>query len=275
MKKSTIIGGAIVMVVYIIISFLVRNTEAIWLQTRITGLAAFVSLFLTVLIGELRILKQRLKIFRYHKPLGIFSVYLVGLHFIAAILDNFMWGKGVPFYEYLGFSFSNKWLLFVSLGTIAAYLLLLIGTTSSVKNMRRLGHKRWKLIHYFAYAAFILAYIHSVNLGTDLKSSVFSPVVSALFIASFILVIGLLLTRITKGVNLVKTPGDALITAIILLALLITMVLTTTTIANNLATIEEMKITSALEAEQVAAYEADILALETQNKDLTEVLNGT
>ena len=114
MEKKTIFlifAGILTTILYIILSYSVKDTKTIWIMTRLFGLLAYVFLFITILLGELRLLswiKGSFTLFRFHTPAAIFSTYLVLLHFIAALADNFKWGKTVTFVQYLGFSYSDK-----------------------------------------------------------------------------------------------------------------------------------------------------------------------
>jgi len=226
MERKTlvlIIAGAVTALLFLAFSTLITDTAAIWYETRIFGLLSFAALFLTVVIGELRVLaksKASFPLFRYHKPVAIFATFLVGLHFIAAANDNFKWGKGLSFTQYLGFSFSDKWLVLLSLGTLAFYLMLLVGLTSRTKSIQRLGFKNWKLIHYLSYVSFVIAYIHSVNLGTDIKTSSLSPLLSPLFVASFLFVVALLLTRMAGSFGLFSDQWAVNLAAVFFILLL-------------------------------------------------------
>ncbi|MBI4175779.1 MAG: ferric reductase-like transmembrane domain-containing protein [Candidatus Aenigmarchaeota archaeon] len=203
--KTLFISLATIMTLTIFLwsSYSISDTKAIWIQTRIFGLVSFAALFLTIIMGELRVLTKGmapLEIFRFHKPLAMFSVFLVLLHGISGMMDNYKWGKGLSFVNYLGFSFSDKWLVLLSFGTLAFYLLVLIGATSQPRMMQVLGYKRWKLVHYLSYAAFFLGYAHAINLGTDLKGAGYAVLLHWLVVGSFIIVLALLLTRIAHAI---------------------------------------------------------------------------
>ena len=195
-------GGALSIVLFTFLSSLVRNTETIWLESRALGLAAYFFLFASLAMGEWKILtkgKGEFSLFKYHKPVSIFAIVLVLAHFIAGVLDNYKWGAQLTFIQFLGFSFSDKWLAFLSLGSLAFYLMAIIGVSSIPTNIKCIGFCRWKRIHYLSYVAFLMAYVHSVNLGTDIKTSFLSPVLSPVMLVSFMVVLGLFIVRIING----------------------------------------------------------------------------
>ena len=199
MKKWPFFTGGLLILLFFIITFSIKDIEAIWLQTRIIGLLSYLFLFLTVLIGELRVLtkiKARFRLFKLHIPVAIISITLVFMHLVSAAIDNFKWGKTINFIEVLGFSFGDKWLVFLSLGTLAFYMMIIVAATSPKPVVRFLKYKNWKIIHYLSYAAFVMAYVHSINLGTDLKTGSIAVFLKPLFLISFLLVTSLLITRI-------------------------------------------------------------------------------
>lgn len=270
----TIIGGALTTTLYIVFSSMIKTSEAIWILTRVFGLLSFLGFFLVVMLGEIRMnhkVKGEFALFRFHKPLAIFSTFLVLLHFISAIFDKYKWGIYLKFTDYLGFSFGDKWLIYLSLGTIAFYLFLLIGASSANKSMQILGFKKWKLVHYGSYLAFITAYIHAINLGTDLKTSVFASVLHPLATTMFLLVTALLLLRMINSFNIFEDQMEINLTgAFIIIVVLCSTFLITFTLESQ----EELNIlrqkTSILESEisyQEIVYNnltADINNMNTQ-----------
>jgi len=198
MERKTILIITLSMICTIIFlgfSFLIKDTQLIWYQTRLFGLLSYFFLVITILIGELRVItidKSRITVFKYHKPIAIFSTILIALHFISAIFDNFKWGASLTFLQYLG-----------------------------TQNIRKLGFKNWKSIHYFSYVSFIFAYIHSINLGTDIKHSLFSPVLSVFFHLTFAVIISILLARILFGIKLFSEQSEIALAVLLFLILII------------------------------------------------------
>lgn len=223
MLKYSLIGIPF-LAIYIVLSSMISSTEWIWYLTRVFGLVSFFFLFVTIILGELRLLsfvKADFKLFKYHVPISIFTLFLVLLHFISALFDKFMWGKNLMFSQFLGFSFSDKWLTLLSLGTLAFYLLIIIGATSMNKSIRMLGFKNWKLIHFLSYLSFIFAYIHTVNLGTDIKTSVLSVVLKPAVMFCFWFVIAILLVRMLKSFDLFTDQAEVNLTTAFFVVLIV------------------------------------------------------
>ncbi len=197
-----VIGGAMAALAFIAFLNAIKATPIIWYANRLFGSLSYFFLFIAILLGELRMLakvKGDFTLFRFHKPIAIFSLFLVLLHALSAILDKYKWGKSLNFTDYLGFNFSDKWMAFLSFGALALYLLVLVGATSANRGMRILGFKRWKGMHYFSYLAFVFAYIHAVNLGTDLKTGALEPILFPFFRLSFLIIVALFMARTLHG----------------------------------------------------------------------------
>jgi methionine sulfoxide reductase heme-binding subunit len=224
MDNKAIFGSALAITAYVAISAMIRDTQAIWIQTRAFGLLAYAFLFAAVVLGELRVITKGMgefTAFRYHKGVSVAAVFLVLAHFIAAFADNYKWGPKLQAFQYLGFSFGDQWLAFLSLGTLAFYAMILVGASSSGKMMGRLGCRLWKLIHYFSYAAFMMAYVHSVNLGTDLKSSALAPVLKPIIVLSFIFAASLFATRVARAFNAYSDLWEAGLTTLLVFVTLL------------------------------------------------------
>ncbi len=216
--------GAVTLALFAGFSAMVKDTETIWLQTRLFGLLSYAALFAAVVIGEVRALcmcKADFPLFRYHKPIAIFALYLVLVHFISAFADDYKWGELLEWTDYLGFSFQDKWVTLLSFGVLAFYLMVLVSATSATRAIQRLGYGRWKAIHYLSYAAYFMAYYHSVNLGTDVKTSMLSPVVAPIMKYTFILVLSLLLARGLKGLGLFSEQFEVTLASVFFIALIL------------------------------------------------------
>jgi DMSO/TMAO reductase YedYZ heme-binding membrane subunit len=86
------------------------------------------------------------------------------VHICTTLADSYVpigWLSAfVPFVS----PYRTQW---VALGTVGFDLLLAIALTSAVR--LRMGLRRWKAVHYLAYAAWPLAMLHGAQTGTDTK----------------------------------------------------------------------------------------------------------
>lgn len=261
---------------YIIFSSMISTTQWSWYLTRVFGLVSFIFLFVTIILGELRLLsfvKADFKLFKYHIPISIFTMFLVLLHFISAVFDKFMWGKNLVFSDYLGFSFSDKWLTLLSLGMIAFYLLILVGMTSMRKSIIFMGFKRWKLVHFFSYVSFIFAYIHTVNLGTDIKTSAISFLIKPAMMFCFWLVIALVLVRALKSFNVFTDQVEINLVSAFFIILIVGGVFVATIFFSAILNVPEDKVVAAADVSaEIAYYENANDLLMNQNLALEQKL---
>ncbi|GGR83850.1 hypothetical protein GCM10010269_23690 [Streptomyces humidus] len=144
----------------------------LWYASRASGTLALVLLTATVVLGIAsggRAAPRRLgrfEIGRLHRDLSLLTLVFLAVHVVTAVLDPFVhlgWAVSVvPFTA----SYRPLWL---GLGTTAFDLLLAVLVTSALR--LRLGVRRWKAVHWLAYAAWPFALFHGVGTGTDTRLS--------------------------------------------------------------------------------------------------------
>ncbi|MFD1661122.1 ferric reductase-like transmembrane domain-containing protein [Streptomyces caeni] len=142
----------------------------LWYASRAGGTVALLLLTATVALGIAsggRAAPRRAGRFEIgllHRNLSLLTLVFLAVHVATAVLDPFVrlgWAVSVvPF----GASYRPLWL---GLGTVALDLLLAVAVTSAVR--LRLGARRWKAVHWLAYAAWPLALFHSAGTGTDTR----------------------------------------------------------------------------------------------------------
>jgi sulfoxide reductase heme-binding subunit YedZ len=130
------------------------------------GLIAFALLWLQFLIGSsMRPLRSLYPhILKFHRSEGVFILVLIFVHPLLLVS-----GLGLPAYiEYL-LSAPQQTLLMV-LG-YTAQLLILTTVATALLLRSRLFVRRWRYIHLLNYLAFILVWIHSWFLGSDVQTT--------------------------------------------------------------------------------------------------------
>ncbi|WP_433917937.1 ferric reductase-like transmembrane domain-containing protein [Streptomyces canus] len=144
----------------------------LWYASRAGGTLALILLTATVVLGIAsggRTAPRRIGRFEVgllHRNLSLLTLVFLVVHVVTAVLDPFVhlsWAVSVvPFRA----SYRPLWL---GLGTVALDVLLAVLVTSALR--RRLGVRRWKAVHWLAYAAWPLALFHSAGTGTDTRLS--------------------------------------------------------------------------------------------------------
>ena len=133
--------------------------------THATGDWTLRFLILTLAITPLRKILHQPQLIRFRRMLGLFAFFYVCLHFSTWIgLDKF-------------FDWPEMWKdvqkrRFITVGFAGFVLLIPLAVTSTAGWIRRLGGKRWQLLHRAIYLTAILGVIHYYWL---VKSDVTKP----------------------------------------------------------------------------------------------------
>ena len=139
-----------------------------WLIARAAGLVAFAFLTASVWLGLAMSTKllgtRRMKsLLGWHQTLMWTGLSMVVLHGAALVLDPVMkFGLQAVLVPGLA-PWRTVW---VACGVVTGWLALTLAISFNVR--RRIGQKRWRLLHYMSFAAFALAVGHAINVGTDL-----------------------------------------------------------------------------------------------------------
>ena len=121
--------------------------------THSTGDWTLRFLLITLSVTPLRKLTGQLWLIRYRRMFGLFAFFYATLHFLTYIwLDKFF-----DLHEMLVDIAKRK---FITVGFAAFLLLLPLAITSTTGWIRRLGGKRWNLLHRLIYVSAIAGVIH-------------------------------------------------------------------------------------------------------------------
>ncbi|WP_124949763.1 sulfite oxidase heme-binding subunit YedZ [Sulfuriferula thiophila] len=129
------------------------GTNPIEFITRSSGTWTLVGLMLTLTVTPLRQLSGWNSLLRVRRMLGLFSFFYACLHFITYIwLDQFF-----DFAAIIKDVYKRP---FITVGFSAFVLLIPLALTSSNNMIRRLGARRWQLLHRLVYVIAILGVLH-------------------------------------------------------------------------------------------------------------------
>jgi len=147
----------------------VTGSQGLWFVSRGSGLVLLVLFSIVVVLGVATRTGSaparwpRFAVAELHRTLSLFAVALLVLHVVTAILDPFVtigWASTVvPFT-------SGYKPLAIGLGTLAVDLGGAVLLTSLVR--ARLRYRAWRAVHWLAYLAWPVAFIHSLTAGNDL-----------------------------------------------------------------------------------------------------------
>jgi sulfoxide reductase heme-binding subunit YedZ len=143
-------------------------TDALWYAARGTGLMALVLLTVVVALGIATRSGRplpglpRFAVAAVHRSSALLAVTLLVVHVGLLLLDPYAQLK--PLDAVVPFTAAYR-PLWVGLGTVALDLLAAVVITSLLRH--RLGATAWRIVHWFAYAAWPVAALHGLKSGTD------------------------------------------------------------------------------------------------------------
>ena len=145
-----------------------KSDPTFWIAARASGLTAYLLLTLSVLAGL--ILKSRpfgravkaASVMDLHRLLSLLGLASLGVHGTALLLDKTV---QMPVSSLFVPGSSPYRPVSVAFGVVAAELMALVVVSFSVRKL--IGQKRWRLLHWSAYAIFGLATAHGLFAGSD------------------------------------------------------------------------------------------------------------
>jgi methionine sulfoxide reductase heme-binding subunit len=164
--------------------------------THATGDWTLRFLIITLCVSPLRKILGLPELIRFRRMLGLFAFFYACLHFTTYIwLDKF-------------FDLSEMWKdiakrKYITVGFTAFVLLIPLAITSTAGMIRRLGGKRWQMLHRLIYVSAILGVIHYYWL---VKSAVIKPLTYGAIVAALLL--WRLLDSISKGKQSKARAGE-------------------------------------------------------------------
>jgi methionine sulfoxide reductase heme-binding subunit len=121
--------------------------------THSTGDWTLIFLLITLTVSPLRKLTGQLWLIRFRRMFGLFAFFYVCLHFLTYIwLDKFFAGQAM-----LADVVKRR---FITVGFTGFVLLIPLAVTSTAGWIRRLGGRRWNLLHRLIYLSAMAGVIH-------------------------------------------------------------------------------------------------------------------
>jgi methionine sulfoxide reductase heme-binding subunit len=145
------------------------SSQYLWFISRGSGLVLLVLFSLVIVLGAASRLGSaphrwpRFVVAEMHRTLSLFGIALLMLHVVTAILDPYVtigWAATV-----LPFASPYRTAA-IGFGTVAVDLAGAVLITSVARG--RLGYHAWRAVHWLAYVAWPMAFVHSLTAGGDL-----------------------------------------------------------------------------------------------------------
>jgi len=194
------------------------SSHALWFATRGFGVVSLLLLTAIIVLGVAGVTRwrstrwPRFVVAGLHRNLTLLALVFIALHVITTVADGYapisFLSAVVPFTS----AYRPVWL---GLGAVALDLLLALTITSLLR--ARLGYRRWRAVHWLAYASWPVALVHGLGTGTDARIA-WMQILSVVCVSA---VVAAVLWRIASQRSTSPQRGFATV-AVLVLPLLIT-----------------------------------------------------
>jgi sulfoxide reductase heme-binding subunit YedZ len=137
-----------------------------WITSRAAGSAALVlssaGVSLGLLMGGKFVRGRGLELRGAHETIALATLVAIVVHAIALLGDGFMHPSVADVTIPFASGYQTAW---TTIGIIAGWSTIALGLSFYAR--RRIGQRRWRLIHRFTVLAWWLGVIHSLGEGTD------------------------------------------------------------------------------------------------------------
>jgi methionine sulfoxide reductase heme-binding subunit len=171
-------------------------TDSLWYLARGSGavslvlLTAVVALGIASRSGRPAFGLPRFAVGAVHRNAGLLSVVLLGIHVTTLLADPYAQLRLVDLVLPFAGAYRPVWL---GLGTLGLDLIVALVATSLLRH--RLGVRAWRAVHWLAYAAWPVAFLHGLGTGTDAESG-WMLAIDAVCLAAVVAAVG---WRLTAG----------------------------------------------------------------------------
>ena len=144
--------------------------------THFTGDWTLRFIVFTLFVTPLRRVLHQPNLIRYRRMIGLFAFFYACLHFLTyLVVDKFFdWNEILT-------DIGKR--TYITVGFAAFLMLLALAVTSTAGWIRRLGGKRWQLLHRLIYLAVVAGVVHFYwSVKSDVRQPVFYGVLAALLL---------------------------------------------------------------------------------------------
>jgi predicted ferric reductase len=148
--------------------FALSSTQTMWYVTRAAGIISYLLLWLSTVWGlavSNKILDpvlHRAFTYDFHQFLSLLAIGFIFLHVGVLLADKYLPFSVAQILVPFSAPYRPVW---VGLGTIGLYLILLVSITFYIRKW--IGQKTFRMIHLVSYIAFIATALHGLFAGTD------------------------------------------------------------------------------------------------------------
>lgn len=143
---------------------------------RTTGVLTLVFVLVTLLITPLRKITGNNQLIKYRRVLGLFGFFYGAIH----LTTYFVFDRGGSLSGTVSDVVQRP---FIAFGMLAFFLMIPLALTSTNASIKRLGGKRWQLLHRLIYVTAIAGVIHFWMI---VKSDIRYPILFGLVLAGLL-----------------------------------------------------------------------------------------
>lgn len=148
------------------------TAPVVWYAMRASGVVALLLLTAACALGAGEARRWRparlpgFAVVALHRNLSLLAVSFVAVHVLTALVDpDASVGLAAAFLPLP----SDRYGVWLAAAAVSLDLLLAVAVTSALRH--RLSLQRWRSVHLLAYAAWPIALVHGVGMGTDTTSA--------------------------------------------------------------------------------------------------------
>lgn len=192
------------------------SPSPLWFLDRSSGEVTLILLSVAVALGIVRAAHPGFSPFLVegiHRNLTFLAIAFAAIHIVAAVADPYAQlsplDAVVPFLS----AYRTTWMAF---GIVSGYLFAAVLVSSWP--VRRLGRVAWQWLHRVAYAGWVVAVVHSLGTGSDVRNPVFLALTLAAVVGVLVAFLGVRLAEQQTHRPLNAAVGVAAILTIVLIA---------------------------------------------------------
>jgi methionine sulfoxide reductase heme-binding subunit len=159
-------------------------TNALWYLARGSGVVTLVLLTVVMVLGVASRSGRpafglpRFAVSLVHRNASLLALVFLALHITTLLADPYAQLTLINLVVPFGSTYRPVW---VGLGALTLDLLVALVVTSLLR--QRLGQRAWRAVHWLAYAAWPVAWLHGIGSGTDRASGWYLSVAVACAVA--------------------------------------------------------------------------------------------
>ena len=147
------------------------TSHYLWFTTRAAGIVALGLFTIVMVMGILTTTRvgteavPRFAVAELHRRAALMACVFLALHIVTSVIDSYVSISPLAVFVPFLSAYKTTW---VALGTVALDLLLAVLISSLLR--KKMSYSAWRAVHWIAYLSWPIAVLHTVLIGTDMRS---------------------------------------------------------------------------------------------------------